>query len=97
MLNQKTAAKHEEANALAAAAILQDRASQPVVMVLWAERVQCRQRSEKAQDSQHGDLVPTTGTAAPPQRQQRDQRATTAPPMAQRQLPLPLQGFRSST
>ena len=34
---------------LAAAAILHNRASQPVVMVLWAERVQRRQRSEKAE------------------------------------------------
>ena len=63
MIGQAKIAEYEAANATAAAHILRNRASQPVVMVLWAERVQRRQRSEKAQDSQHGDLVPTTGTA----------------------------------
>ena len=79
MLNRKTADRHEAANAAAAAHILRNRASQPVVMVLWAERVQRRQRSEKAQSGRPGYLVPTTATAAAPQRHQRGQRASSAP------------------
>ncbi len=48
MLNQKTIARHEAANAAAAAEILRNRASQPLVMVLWAETCQRRQRAERA-------------------------------------------------
>ena len=49
MLKQKAIARHESNNAAAAAHVLRNRASQPLVMVLWAETCQRRQRAEKAE------------------------------------------------
>ena len=93
MLNRKAIVRHERNNASAAAEILRNRASQSLVMILWAEAFQRRQRRARAEPIA---IAATTATAGP-QRHQRDQRATTAPPMRQRQLPLPLQDFTSST
>ena len=83
MLSRKMADKHAEANAAAATLILQDRAAQPPVMILWAEAFEKRQRAERAEQI----ATAATTATAPPQRHQCDQRA-----MRQRQLPLPLEG-----
>ena len=47
-MNRKAIARHEAANASAAAHILRTRTSQPVAMVRWAEACQRRQRGERA-------------------------------------------------
>ena len=49
MLNRKAIVRHERNNASAAAEILRNRASQSLVMILWAEAFQRRQRAEKAE------------------------------------------------
>ena len=48
MLNQKTVAKHDEANAAAAARILRNRDAEPVALVLWAETCQRAERASRA-------------------------------------------------
>ncbi len=88
MVNGKRTARHEANNGYSAAHVLANRASQPLVMVQWAERVQQRQRRERAQDSQPGYLVPTTARAAAQHHQQVAKPVTTDAPMTQRQLPL---------
>jgi hypothetical protein len=49
MLNRKAIVRHERNNASAAAEILRNRASQSLVMILWAEAFQRRQRAENAE------------------------------------------------
>ncbi len=48
MLRPKTADRHEEANATAAALVLHGRDTQPPALVLWAQRVQERQHGKRA-------------------------------------------------
>ena len=51
MFNKKATARHEANNSYSAALILRNRASQPLVMVAWAEAFQQRQRAERATTS----------------------------------------------
>lgn len=62
MIRPKTADRHEAANASAAAQILRNRASHPLVMLLWAEACLQRQRAERAEQVA---IVATTATAPP--------------------------------
>ena len=63
MLNQKTAARHDEANAAAAAHVLRNRASQPLVVVLVGRSLPApRESRTNSHSGDHGH----SRTTAPP-------------------------------